>query len=126
MKYTLADLEEARRRDTTDRANPRRVMREIYEINENVERIREALIEQGDIVPPPEEVERRRINAALDQLYPDARSKSVVEFEGAKYTRRYSPKRLSNSGKTVWEWRAWWEKVRPPRARKDVEPRTGE
>ncbi len=45
----------------------------------------------------------------LDAAFPNAKSRQVVEFEGRKYCRRFSPGSVSNSGKTVKEWVKWWE-----------------
>ncbi len=55
--------------------------------------------------------ESARITSALDEKFPNAQSRSIVEFEGARYQRRYAPVTMSKSGRTVREWNAWWEKL---------------
>lgn len=53
--------------------------------------------------------ESEKISFQLDKLYPNARSKTVVEFEGKKYEIRYFPIDTSRSGKTVKEWGHEWK-----------------
>lgn len=48
------------------------------------------------------------ISATLDELYKGARSKTVVEYEGNSYRRRFSPLKLSKSGKNVRMWAKFW------------------
>ena len=48
------------------------------------------------------------ITAALDGLYKRARSNVVVEYEGKSYQRRFSPLKLSKSGKVVRTWARYW------------------
>jgi hypothetical protein len=107
-RYTLADLEEALRRDSdSDRhSNPGRTRRNFRRDQHNVSLIRDALIRQGDLPDPaqsPEVIERRRIESALEALHPNAESRLEVEFEGQSYRRRYS--------KISGVWYGRWEKL---------------
>ena len=47
----------------------------------------------------------------LEVAFPDAKSKSVVEFEGARWQRRYVPAVHSRSRKTVTLWEGCWVRV---------------
>ncbi len=46
--------------------------------------------------------------AQLDKRYPKAESRQIVEFEGRRYQRRFTPVSKSLSGKTVKEWAKSW------------------
>ena len=48
------------------------------------------------------------ITSALDSLYKRAKSNAVVEYEGKSYQRRFSPLKLSKSGKVVRTWARYW------------------
>ena len=48
------------------------------------------------------------ISTALDLLYKRARSNAVVEYDGNSYQRRFSPLKLSKSGKVVRTWARFW------------------
>ncbi|WP_019028667.1 hypothetical protein [Colwellia piezophila] len=48
------------------------------------------------------------ITAALDSLYQRAKNSTVVEYEGNNYQRRFSPLKLSKSGKIVRIWAKYW------------------
>lgn len=54
-----------------------------------------------------------RLSAELDRQHPDARSKTVVQYEGAFYWKRSFPAARSKSGKTVLAWETHWEKLAP-------------
>jgi len=47
----------------------------------------------------------------LDKLYPNAKSKTKIEYNGKKYILRYYPLEVSRSGKTVQEWGHSWELI---------------
>ena len=51
--------------------------------------------------------EERRFKE-LDRLFPDAGTRQVVEHEGRKFQRKFTPVATSLSGKTVKAWRAYW------------------
>ena len=53
-----------------------------------------------------------KINFKLDELYPNAKSKTIVEYEGVKYQVRYFPAQTSRSGKTVQEWANQWSPIK--------------
>jgi hypothetical protein len=48
------------------------------------------------------------ISTALDLLYKRAKSNAVVEYDGNSYQRRFSPLKLSKSGKVVRTWARFW------------------
>jgi len=48
------------------------------------------------------------ITAELDNLHKRARSNAVVEYQGNEYKRRFSPLKLSKSGKNVQKWAKFW------------------
>jgi len=48
------------------------------------------------------------ISAVLNSLYKRAKNKAVVEYEGNSYQRRFSPLKLSKSGKIVRTWAKYW------------------
>jgi len=48
------------------------------------------------------------ITTALDSLYKRAKNNVVVEYEGKLYQRRFSPLKLSKSGKVVIKWARYW------------------
>lgn len=59
------------------------------------------------------------ITMALDNMYKRARSNDIVDYKGNNYQRRFSPLKLSKSGKIVQKWAKFWllqlsdEKVDP-------------
>jgi hypothetical protein len=55
---------------------------------------------------PVSEVEL--ITAELDILHKRARSNAVFEYQGKQYKRRFSPLKLSKSGKNVQRWAKFW------------------
>jgi len=55
--------------------------------------------------PTPEEQE---VTRALDELYPKARSRTVVEYEGKKYQIKYFPLAETARGEKVKEWGHRW------------------
>jgi murein tripeptide amidase MpaA len=59
-------------------------------------------------------LEKARINTALDSRYPNAESKTIVEFEGSRYQIRYVPLDESQSGKTVYGWDHSWVPYEEP------------
>lgn len=48
------------------------------------------------------------ISAELDSLHKRARSKKVVQYKGNYYKRRFTPLKLSKSGKSVQRWAKFW------------------
>ena len=51
------------------------------------------------------------LNGILDERFPWAKSKQVIEYDGKKYQRRFSPLARSRSGKSVVEWGREWRLV---------------
>ncbi len=112
MEYTLKDLEEARQelanwqeRFANDGSNnPNKYSSQIRDAASKVRHITEVLKEAGALPKTPEE----ELTAKLDELHPNARSRSVVTHKGKKYQIRYFPLDVSRSGKTVHEWGHEW------------------
>jgi hypothetical protein len=109
-RYTLADLEEAKRDadkgDSGKHSNPGRTRRWIRLANEKIDRIRTALIEQGDLPRPPkspETVERERVARELFALSPNPEHNDLGEFEGVRYRCKYR--------KVDGAWIRRWEKI---------------
>ena len=50
------------------------------------------------------------LNEKLSGAFPNAQSKQVVEFEGVKYKNTFTPRSISNSGKTIKSWDQAWVK----------------
>ncbi len=48
------------------------------------------------------------ISAELDELHKRARSNAVFDYQGNQYKRRFSPLKLSKSGKNVQKWAKFW------------------
>lgn len=48
------------------------------------------------------------ITIALDSLHKRAKSNAIVEYKGSNYQRRFSPLKLSKSGKVVQKWAKFW------------------
>lgn len=44
----------------------------------------------------------------LNELYPSAKSREIVTYNGTRYQKRFFPKKRSESGKTVKEWYSTW------------------
>lgn len=66
--------------------------------------VKEVLKQSGQVEKTPEE----KLTEELDNLYPNAKSKTVVEHRGKKYQVRYFPLESSRTGKTVFEWGHSW------------------
>ncbi len=48
------------------------------------------------------------ISAALEDLHKRVKNNTVVEYDGRLYQRRFSPLKLSKSGKVVTKWARYW------------------
>jgi hypothetical protein len=48
------------------------------------------------------------ITIALDSIHKRAKSNAIVEYKGNNYQRRFSPLKLSKSGKVVQKWAKFW------------------
>jgi hypothetical protein len=60
------------------------------------------------------------ISTALDSLHKRARNNAIVEYEGNRYQRRFSPLKLSKSGKVVSKWARYWF-LQSPNCKVDTE-----
>lgn len=49
-----------------------------------------------------------RISGALDFLHKRAKNNTVIEYDGHSYQRKFSPLKLSKSGKVVRTWAKYW------------------
>ena len=52
--------------------------------------------------------DHEKLCKALDERFPDAQSRQVVEHEGRKYQRKFTPVATSLSGKSVKAWNGTW------------------
>lgn len=112
---TLEGLEQAKKhlerleeRDSMDTSgNPDKYHTRINSARMEVRRITESLKAQG-LLPY---TEQELLNHRLDEAFPKAKSREIVEFEGARYQRRFSPATKSRSGKTVTSWNQWWQRL---------------
>ncbi|WP_114325608.1 hypothetical protein [Candidatus Colwellia aromaticivorans] len=48
------------------------------------------------------------ISAALDSIHKRVKNNAIVEYKGNNYQRRFSPLKLSKSGKSVQKWAKYW------------------
>lgn len=87
--------------------NPNKFQTSIREARAKVRTIEEALKSIGTI-PRTEQEELKR---QIDIAFPNAKSKQIVEFNGKRYIRRFTPLGKSLSGKTVTEWGKSWEEA---------------
>lgn len=85
--------------------NPDKYRSELREAQEHLAAI-EAELKRLGLLPM---TDAERLGAALDRAFPNARSKEIVTFEGARYQRRFYPATRSNSGKSVRSWDATWK-----------------
>jgi hypothetical protein len=60
------------------------------------------------------------ISTALDSLHKRARNNAIVEYDGNRYQRRFSPLKLSKSGKVVSKWARYWF-LQSPNCKVDTE-----
>lgn len=114
--HTLDDLHEAqaaldsvlRRWENYSGNNPRKYDADIANARATVHVIEESLKSAGVLALSEQELRDRE----LDHLFPDVQSREIVEWNGKKYQRRFSPVSESLSGKTVKAWKKYWEEVR--------------
>jgi hypothetical protein len=116
-KYTTTDLEDVKQRmeNYMGPNNPKAQSRAYAEFGRQIKEIQEYLISTGELkkeVSSERELsEAELMNKKLDELYPNAKSKTIVWHEGQRYQIKYYPHNTSNSGKTVYEWRHSWTRV---------------
>lgn len=113
--YKLADLEAAqlelaawnKRFEDYTGNNPNKYQADLKSAREKVRDIEFAL-KEGGVLP---KTESERLASILDQLFPNARSREIVEYQGAKYQRKFSPLEWSRSRKSVTAWERSWSKL---------------
>jgi hypothetical protein len=118
MTYTIDDMVAAQaefdraqqRVDDYDGNNPNKHRASLDLARLNLHLIVSDLQQHG-VIPKPEPTEKQRLSRALDDKFPNARSRDEVEHEGKRYCLRFAPARRSRSRKTVVEWSRWWEEV---------------
>ena len=73
----------------------------------NVHLIESSLKATGQLQRSPKE----ELNQLLDLAFPNAASRQIVEYQGKRYVKRFTPIGKSLSGKTVKAWNAFWDEV---------------
>ncbi|WP_443112871.1 hypothetical protein [Herbaspirillum seropedicae] len=117
--YSLEDLEIARKElkrwddafanDSSN--NPEKYESQRREARRNFRLIIEELKRAGHIEKTDSEI----LGEELDRLYPNAKSKTIVQHNGTAYQIRYFPVERSRSRKSVNEWgHEWTAIVKPP------------
>lgn len=110
--YTLEGYEKAKaehtrwvnRWDNYTGNNPDKYQTDIRDAARRMREIEQYLKDVGLL----ERTEKEKLERELDRLFPNARSKEVVEHNGKKYQCRYWPLEKSRSGKTVNDWVKSW------------------
>lgn len=110
--YTLADLEAAKeelaawnkRFDDYSGNNPNKYQADIKSARAKV-RLVDAALKIAGAIP---KTEHEQLESQLDRIFPNARSKEIVEYEGKKYQRIFTPLEHSRSRKSVTVWGKHW------------------
>lgn len=84
--------------------NPNKFRADIEAAKATLARVERALKDTG-VLPRTAQEQR---DAALDKAYPNALTRQIVEWEGQRFQKRYTPVATSRSGKTVLEWKGFW------------------
>ena len=84
--------------------NPDKYQADIKATRRKVREMESYLKETGLI----EQTQQEKLEKELDRLFPNTPSKKIIEYNGIKYQRRYSPLEKSRSRKTVKEWSKSW------------------
>ena len=79
----------------------------INELNSQIRYLEKALKKKGEL--PMEEEEG--VTFELDELFPNAKSGTIVNHKGKKYQIKYFPLQQSRTGKTVQEWGHTWKLI---------------
>ena len=105
-EYTLEDLKLEQEWDSGfGPNNPGAELRKIKNHNRRLREIESDLKSRGLL----EYTEKEKITSELDKLFPNSKSKRIVEHDGKRYQMRYYPLDRSKTGKTVFEWGHKWE-----------------
>lgn len=115
---TIAELEAAEKELTIaenrwenyDGNNPNKHRAALSDAMAKVSTLRQALKATGELPL----TEHEKLEQKLDGLYPNAQSKQIVEFEGRRYRRTFTPVSKSLSGKTVKAWQKSWFPLSAP------------
>jgi len=110
--FTPSNLEEATKllrewQDKFDRYsgnNPNKYQANIRAARRRVRLIENALKASGQLALSEDEA----LEKELDRMFPNAKSKEVVEYKGQKFQRNFWPLEKSRSGKSVVEWNRSW------------------
>lgn len=94
--------------------NPDKYSSQIQDAAHKVRHIEATLKKAGVIEMTPEE----KLTDELDKLYPNTRSRTVVEYQGQEYKIVYFPLATSRSGKTVHEWGHEWRLFKEKKSKK--------
>jgi len=113
--YTLAEYSEAKAKLEALKArwenysgnNPNKFQADIAIAKAELHSIEVELKKAGELAQTPSE----KRDVLLDEAFPNARSRQVVDWQGKKYMRRFSPVSTSLTGKTVKAWKKYWEEV---------------
>lgn len=113
---TTEDLEHARKelqdwQDRFDRYsgnNPDKYQADIRAARGRVRQLEDALKASGELPRS----EQENLSAELDNAFPNAKSKEIVEYRGHRYQRRFYPLERSRSRKTVTEWGREWVELK--------------
>lgn len=111
--YTLEDYKKAKAKlarwndawDNYTGNNPDKYQADIKAAAQKAREIEQYLKDVGVL----ELTEKEKLEKELDQIFPNAKSKEIVEYNGKKYRRRFFPLEKSRSRKTVTEWGKSWE-----------------
>jgi hypothetical protein len=115
MAYQLEDLDAAKKDladaqdgwERYDGNNPDKYRTPVSEARAKVATI-EASLKAAGLIPLSE---HEQLERTLDTLYPKAASRQVVEHEGNRYQKYFTPVSKSLSGKTVKAWNQGWRKL---------------
>lgn len=108
LQAATADLESAERRwKNYDGNNPNKLRSSVTDARVKVREIEADLKARGLLARSESEELAHRI----DQAFPNADSGRIVDFEGKRYKRRYTPRGKSLSGKTVYGYDGSWDEV---------------
>ena len=113
--YTIEDLERARAelKSWSDRFanysgnNPNKYQADIKAARQKVRMIEDDLKARG-VLPL---TEQEQLEKELDEAFPNAQSRQIVEYRGKRYQRKFFPLEKSRSGKTVTAWGKKWVEV---------------
>jgi hypothetical protein len=110
--YTFKDYEKAKAElhrwheqwDSYTGNNPEKYQTDIRDASRKVREIEQYLKDAGIL----ERTKREQLEIELDRIFPNARTREIVEYNGKKYRRQFWPLEKSRSGKTVKEWDKSW------------------